>query len=145
MAQELVITVLGVSEYLANPLEIGLDEDWVNKSRNFDSRMKSKGVYVLHVENPLKIIYIGKTSGPTMDFHTRLYRHATKSASQSSPRVYRMLKEIKKETGSPILVSLITKEQIRGLFKGKSLGDTAMIDIYEQVAIHLLRPKMQQE
>lgn len=143
MVQEITIAVLTKNEWLANPLEIGLDKDWVNKSKNFDWRMKTQGVYVFHIADPPRVIYVGKTRGPTMDFHTRLYRHATESASQSNPRIYKALKKVKEETGSPILVSLMTKEQIRSLFKGVPLEDAAMIDIYEQILIHLLKPETQ--
>lgn len=79
-----------------------------------------------------------------MDFHTRLYRHATESASQSNPKVYRALKKIKEETGSSIHASLITTEQIRSLFNGKQMEDAAIVDICEQVLIHLLKPEMQE-
>jgi len=144
MVEEITISVLNRDEYLASPIEIGLDKDWVNKSRNFDERMKSQGIYVLHTPTPLRIFYVGKTRGPTMDFHTRLYRHATKPASSDS-KVYRALKKMEKENGKPILVALITLEQIRSLFKGKQLEDAAMIDIYEQVLIHLLKPEIQEE
>jgi hypothetical protein len=91
-----------------------------------------------HVTNPLRIIHVGKTRGPSMDFGTRLYRHATKSASSNSS-VYQALKKIKRETVSPILVSLLTTKHIRSFFKGKELEDDAIIDICEQVAIHLLK------
>jgi hypothetical protein len=145
MVEEISISVSNKREYLQNPVEIGLDKDWVNKSAKFNRRMKMQGIYVFHTSDPLRVIYVGKTRGPTMDFRTRLYRHATKSASQSNPKVYKTLKKIKEETGSPILVSLITTEQIRSLFKGKSLENAAMIDIYEQILIHLLEPEMQEE
>jgi len=144
MVEEITISILNKDEYLASPIEIGLDKDWVNESRNFDRRMKLQGIYVIHVLAPLRIIYVGKTRGPTMDFATRLYRHATKAASSDS-KVYRALKKIEQETGKPILVALITLEQIRGLFKGKPLEDAAMVDIYEQMLIHLLKPEIQEE
>lgn len=144
MAEEITISVLNKDEYLANPIGIGLDKDWVNRSRNFDRRMKSQGIYILHVGMPPRVIYVGKTRGPTMDFATRLYRHATKAASSNS-KVYRGLKKIERDTGKPILVALITLEQIRSLFKAKQLEDAAMVDIYEQVLIHLLKPEIQEE
>lgn len=144
MVEEIIINILNKNEYLENPIEIGLDRDWVNKSRNFDRRMKSQGIYILHVSIPPRVIYIGKTRGPTMDFATRLYRHATKAASGDS-KVYRVLKKIKRETGKPILVALLTLEQVRSLFEGKSLEDAAMIDIYEQLLIHLLKPEIQEQ
>lgn len=144
MTEEITITVSDKRMYLESPIEIGLDKDWVSKSVNFDKRMRMQGIYVFHTSTPTRIIYIGKTRGLTMDFHTRLYRHATKSASQSNPKVYRMLKKIRAEKGSTILVSLVTTEQIRSLFRGKLLDDAALIDIYEQVLIHLLRPEMQE-
>jgi hypothetical protein len=145
MAEETTFSILRKEEYLANPIEIGLDKDWVNKSKNFDKRMKMQGIYVFHISAPQRIIYVGKTRGPTMDFHTRLYRHATESASQSNPKVYRTLKKIKEEIKCPILVSLLTTEQIRNLFQGKQWEEPAMIDIYEQVLIHLLKPEVQEK
>lgn len=122
-------------------MEIGLDNDWKVKRRKMDKRINAKGVYVLYVSNPLRIIHVGQTRGPTMDFGTRLYRHATKSASSDS-RVYRTLKETEQENGGPILVSLLTTLQIRSFFEGEGLEDEAIIDIYEQVAIHLLNPEV---
>jgi len=145
MVEEITISILDKEEYLVNPIKIGLDKDWVKKSTDFDRRMKMQGIYIFHVSTPLRIIYIGKTRGPTMDFKTRLYRHATESASQSNPRIYRVLKKVKEENRGPILVSLITTEQIRSLFKGKPLEDSAMIDIYEQALIHLLKPEEQEK
>lgn len=141
---EIVVAILEKDEYLRNPIEIGLDKDWTNKSRDFDRRMKAQGVYVIHISTPPRIIYVGKTRGPTMDFAARLYRHCVESASGYYPKVYRALKRVKEETGDPILVSLITTEQLRGLFKGTQLEDAAMIDIYEQVLIHLLKPEIQE-
>lgn len=141
---QITIRIMGREEVLANPVEIGLDEDWSVNSKNFDRRMKSQGIYVLHVASPPRIIYVGKTRGPSMDFQTRLYRHATVLASQNS-HVYRVLKRIKGETGSAILVSLIAKEQLRILFQGSNLTDAAMVDIYEQLMIHLFEPAIQAE
>jgi len=141
MAQKMIISVLNKNDYLKNPIEIGLDKDWKVKRRNFDQRVKAQGVYILHVSTPLRIIHVGETRGPTMDFATRLYRHATKSASSNS-KVYQALKKAKQETGGPILVSLVTTEQIGGLFEGKQSEDEAMVDIYEQVLIHLLKPEV---
>lgn len=143
MAEKIVISVLNKNEYLKNPIEIGLDKDWTNKSRDFDQGVKAQGVYILRVSTPLRIIYVGKTRGPTMNFSIRLYRHATKLASSNS-KVYRALKKAERETGGPILVSLVTTEQIRSLFEGKQLEDGAMVDIYEQVLIHLLKPEVQE-
>jgi len=145
MVEDIIITVMDGEEYLKNALEIGLDREWAKKSANFDGRMRMQGIYIFHISAPRRIIYVGKTRGPTMDFRTRLYRHATKSASQSNPKVYETLKKITKETQRSVLVSLLTTEQIRNLFKGKPLEDAALVDIYEQVLIHLLKPDMQQE
>ena len=143
MAEKIIINVLNKNEYLKNPIEIGLDKDWTNKSRIFDQRVEAQGVYIVHISTPLRIIYVGKTRGPTMDFATRLYRHATKSASSNS-KVYRALKKAEQETGGPILVSLIATEKIRSSFEGKKLEDAAMIDLYEQTLIHLVRPEVQE-
>ena len=47
MAEKIIISVLNKNEYLKNPIEIGLDKDWVNKSKNFDQRVKAQGIYIL--------------------------------------------------------------------------------------------------
>jgi len=143
MSQKIIINLLNKNDYLQNPMEIGLDDEWTSKSRKFDQRMKGRGVYILHVSTiPSRILYVGKTRGLSMDYATRLYRHATKAASSNS-RIYQALKRIKQETGCPILVSLVTIEQIRNFFEGMKLEDAAMIDIYEQVLIHMLKPELQ--
>ncbi len=142
MAERIIINVLNKDEYLSHALEIGLDGGWKVKSEHFDNRMKSKGVYAFYVRNPLRTIYVGKTRGPTVDFATRLYRHATKSGSRDS-KVYQALKQAERETGGPILVSLVTTNQLTDLFEGMHLQDTARIDIYEQVLIHFLKPEVQ--
>ena len=142
-AHRITMTVLDKDEYLKNIIEIGLDRGWKAKRRYFDKRAKAQGFYVLFVRKPIRIIYVGKTRGPTMDFATRLYRHATIAASRNS-KVYRALKGAEQETGGPILASLVTTEQIRRLFDGEKLGDEAMIDAYEQVLIHLLKPEIQE-
>ena len=144
MAEDILIRVLDRTDYLKNPVAIGLDDEWKKKSMNFDDRMKTQGIYIFHVSASQRVIYVGKTRGETMDFRTRLYRHATKSASQSNPRVYEKLKKLQGETGDPILVSLVSVTEIRKLFKGKPLRDAAMIDIYEQVLIHFLKPEVQE-
>jgi hypothetical protein len=87
---------------------------------------------------------LARQGGETMNFRTRLYRHATKSASQSNSKVYEKLKKLQGETGDPILVSLVSVAEIRKLFKGKPLRDAAIIDIYEQVLIHFLKPEVQE-
>lgn len=133
---------LSKKECLKDPVEIGLDRNWSTKSQEFDLRVRSQGVYVIHMSEPSLVLYVGKTKGPMMDFATRLYRHATKSAFQDS-RIYQALKRVKEETGSRILVSFVTKEQIRGLFKGTRLKNSGMIDIYEQVLIHILELQLQ--
>ncbi|KON33011.1 MAG: hypothetical protein AC479_05965 [miscellaneous Crenarchaeota group-6 archaeon AD8-1] len=137
----MIITILNRDKCIENPVEIGLDKDWKVKVRHFDKRFLMKGIYILHFADPLRIIYVGKTRGSTMDFNTRIYRHATEAASRGS-QVYQKLKEINKETGKPVLVSLITTNQLRTLFRGKTLKDSAMIDIYEQILIHSLHPEL---
>ena len=141
MSRKIIINVPRKEEHLKNPIEMGLDDDWKIKRRKMDLRINAKGVYILYVTNPLRIIHVGKTRGPTMDFGTRLYRHATKSASRNS-NVYQILKKVELETGGPILVSLLPTQKIRNFFDNKELEDDAVIDIYEQVTIHLLKPEM---
>lgn len=96
MSNKISIQILDRDEYLKKPLEIGLDKNWKAKNRYFDQRFYMKGIYILHFSDPIRIIYVGKTRGATMDFKTRLYRHATESGSQGS-QVYQKLEEISKE------------------------------------------------
>jgi hypothetical protein len=139
MPQEIIVSVLDRDEYLKNPIEVGLDKDWGEKSRNFDNRMRAQGVYILHTVNPSRIIYIGKARGKNL--RGRIHDHCVKSADPHSQKVYQALKKAK-ETEGQIFASLITTEQIPSYFKGKNLKDAAMIDIYEQVLIHLLETKI---
>jgi len=139
--KEFCVKILDKDEYLKHCFEIGLDEEWKKKSPMFNERMKEKGIYIIHT--PRRIIYIGKTRGPTMDFKTRLYRHATKSASSDS-KVYRTLKEAK-WNGEQILVALLPIGKIRELFQGEGITNEMMVDTYEQVLIHVLKPEIQEE
>jgi len=91
MAQKIIVTTLNKEEYLKDPLEIGLDKDWTKKSQRFDQRVKSQGVYIIHISAPTRVLYIGRTRGRMMDFAMRLYRHATKAASGNS-KTYQALK-----------------------------------------------------
>jgi len=141
MKKEFCVTILDKDEYLKNSCEIGLDEEWKKKSPMFDERLNEKGVYIIHM--PARIVYIGKTRGPTMDFRTRLYRHATKAASSNST-VYQTLK-VAKEKGEQIFVALLPIDRIRRLYRGKDLTNEMIVDTYEQVLIHALKPEIQDE
>jgi hypothetical protein len=130
-------------EYFRQSVEIGLDKDWKRKRKEHPPIVKEKGVYVLYSKDPLEVIYIGKTTKKTMHFDKRLYRHATESASGNSP-VYKTLKKIKKN-GKRIYAGLIDVERIKTFFSGKGFSNIGYIDIFEQVAIHFLNPKLQQD
>ncbi|MCJ7577739.1 MAG: hypothetical protein MUO91_04745 [candidate division Zixibacteria bacterium] len=129
-------------EYSRQPIEIELDNNWKRKRKEYPEIVKRKGVYVLYVKNSPEILYIGKTGGETMDFATRLYRHATKSASRNS-KVYQDLKRIKGK-GKRIYAGLIDVERIKTFFSGKKFSNLGYIDVFEQVAIHFFNPKLQQ-
>ena len=130
-------------EYFRQSVEIGLDKDWKRKRKEHPQIVKEKGVYVLYVKNSPEILYVGKTGGETMDFATRLYRHATKSASRNS-KVYRELKRIKRK-GKIIYAGLIDMQLIKTFFSGKRFSNLGYIDVFEQIAIHFLNPKLQQD
>ena len=78
-----------------------------------------------------------------MDFATRLYRHATKAASRNS-KVYKELKRIKRK-GKCIYAGLIDVERIKTFFSEKRLRNLGYIDIFEQIAIRFLNPRLQQD
>lgn len=139
--QKILIKLQPMQQYLENSIEFKLDSQWNRKA--LGQRAGDKGIYILFTQIPNRIIYVGKTRGATMDFATRLYRHATKSASQNS-KVYRKLKECQ-ETGQAIKVSLLTSSQVKIHFDTKNLNltESAMIDILEQVLIHYLQPEIQ--
>jgi len=137
------VTLPEKSAYFRLSVEIGLDEDWKNKRKNFPNIAKRKGIYVLHTKNPREILYVGKTRGETMNFSKRLYRHATYAASRNST-VYQALTDFKGE-GKRIYAGLIDVEQIKTFFSGERLSNSGYIDIFEQIAIHFLRPKFQRD
>ena len=124
-------------------VEIGLDNDWTPKRRKFSEIAKKKGVYILYTKNPPDILYVGKTGGETMDFATRLYRYATESASQNS-KVYKKLKCVNGKEKC-IYAGLIDVERIKTFFSGKRLRDSGYIDIFEQIAIRFLNPRLQRD
>jgi hypothetical protein len=131
------------SEYFRQSVEVGLDKIWKRKRKEYPQIVKKKGVYVLYSNAPPTVVYVGKTAGMTMDFATRLYRHATKSGSRDS-KVYKELKKIERK-GNRIYAGLIDVERIKMFFSGKRLQDLGYIDIFEQIAIHVLNPSCQQE
>jgi hypothetical protein len=120
-----------------------LDEQWKRKRKDFPDAAKKKGVYVLYSEKPRDILYVGKTGGETMDFATRLYRHATISGSQDS-RVYKELKKVN-DRRKRIHAALIDVSWIRTFFSEKELSTSGYIDIFEQIAIRFLRPRLQRD
>jgi hypothetical protein len=129
------------SEYFRQSVEIGLDKIWKHKRKEYPQIVKKKGVYVLYSNAPVTVLYVGKTAGMTMDFATRLYRHATKSGSRNS-KVYKELKKIERK-GKRIYAGLIDVERIKTFFSGKMTSDLGYIDIFEQIAIHFLNPRLQ--
>lgn len=126
--------------YLANSVNLMLDNQWDKKSLGL--KADEKGIYVIFTNMPKHIIHVGKTRGAKMDFKTRLYRHATKSASQNS-KVYKKSKELSNKYGVPIKVALIDSNDVRSHFTFHSVDfdEAAMIDILEQVLIHYLKPE----
>jgi hypothetical protein len=103
------------------------------------AQRKARGVYVIHSRGA--VLYVGKTSKTEMDFHTRLYRHATESASGNS-YVYQHLWALK-----DVKVTLLGPEAVRWHFERSpvKLGLAAMIDVLEQVLIHYLRPPLNEQ
>ena len=132
-------------KYLESHFELSLDKEWARNRNNFPDKVKGKGIYIIFTKIPSNnnIIYIGKTRGPSMDFATRLYRHATESASSNS-KVY---KELKKEqaTELPVFVSLLDIIDVKSHYGSsiEGLSESAMIDILEQALIHYLKPRLQ--
>ena len=138
MKSDISVDFPTVRECLGQSIKIGLGKKWKHQSKEFPASVKGRGVYVLYTKTPKEILYVGKTAGKTMHFAKRLYRHASKSASGNS-KVHRKLKGMRK----CIFVGLIDVEQIKTFFSGERLNDSGYIDIFEQIAIHLLRPKLQ--
>jgi len=83
-------------------------------------RARKKGVYIISTQEPEKIIYVGKTRGPTMYFAKRLRRHAQKGASGNS-KVYKKLKEIS-DQDRPLKVTLIDIEKVKRTFRNGKCG-----------------------
>jgi len=128
--------------YLSTPVELKLDDQWDRST--LGQKARQKGIYILFTQMPERIIYVGKTRGSSMDFATRLYRHATEAASQNG-KVYRKLKEICCEPSVIIKVALINTDSVKQHFRIDSVEFTeaAMIDTLEQILIHYLHPEIQ--
>ena len=101
----------------------------------------SIGVYIIHHGGVVK--YVGKTSGPKMDFGTRLRRHFQESAA--GDHTYPRLNII--ETPPQIQVSLYGSEEILRFvsFKGKGVFSDrgVIIQLFEAAIIIAVRPEFQ--
>ncbi|MGB2989904.1 MAG: hypothetical protein WBC98_08095, partial [Candidatus Zixiibacteriota bacterium] len=61
MKSRLTVRLPTRRECLSQSIEIGLDEQWKRKRKDFPDAAKKKGVYVLYSEKPRDILYVGKT------------------------------------------------------------------------------------
>ncbi len=129
--------------YLGSQAVLKLDRQWDRKTLGEKAGMK--GVYIIFT-NPGHVIYVGKTSGNTMSFRARLFRHATKAASSNS-RVYRELKKITRKGDGPIRVAMIDEESIGKHFPatGVRLSEEVTTGLLELALIQYLEPERQQK
>jgi hypothetical protein len=101
---------------------------------------KKQGVYVIHHGD--RIIYVGKTDGPSMSFGVRLRREFQESAS-GGRHIFPKLAALQNPPG--ISVYLLATSSIRKMvtIEGTTLTDTELIPICEAVLIAAYRPELQ--
>ena len=100
------------------------------------------GVYIIHHRGVIK--YVGKTSGPSMNFGIRLRRHFQQRAAgkHTYPRLAAM------KTPPDIQVSLYDLQEIltfvsyKGI--GRSVDSAGVIQLFEAALIISLKPDFQQ-
>ena len=102
---------------------------------------KEKGVYVIHHNE--KIIYVGKTDGPSMNFGMRLRREFQENASQGK-HIYPRLSSL--STPPAIKATFYNIPEIikRMNFEGHFHRPDQMIGIFEMLMISYLEPELQQ-
>lgn len=115
-------------------------ESW--SERCLGTEGKKQGVYVIHHGN--KIIYVGKTDGPSMTFGVRLRREFQESAS-GGRHIYPKLAALK--TPPALGVCLLPAATLRSMvtWKGAALDDFELIPICEAVLIAAYKPEFQRE
>ena len=101
---------------------------------------KKQGVYVIHHGD--KIIYVGKTDGPSMSFGLRLRREFQESASQGR-HIFPRLAAL--QSPPSISVCLLSTSAIRKMvsIEVTTLTDTELIPICEAVLIAVYKPDFQ--
>ena len=101
---------------------------------------KNQGVYVIFHGD--KVIYVGKTDGPSMFFGMRLRREFQESAS-SGRHIYPKLAAL--ATPPSIQVSMLSTQEIRALVSvnGLVLADDDLIRPCEAVLIAVYKPALQ--
>jgi hypothetical protein len=124
----------------AKPLAVDLGRGFRGQ---LGSQAGEQGVYVIF-ERAGRALYVGKTSGPEMDFGTRLYRHTHSKAAQSNPKVYKLLAKLKRKHRS-VSVSMIDEAAVRSHYTDDDGGlrkETA-VGIFELALIDALDPCLQ--
>jgi hypothetical protein len=103
---------------------------------------KSQGIYIIH--HGRKIMYVGKTDGPTMSFGARLRREFQENAAKGK-HIYPKLASL--PTPPEIRVSFLTLSQMQNLLtsEGSTLDDITKIAILEQTLINIYKPELQKK
>ncbi len=103
---------------------------------------KKQGVYVIH--HGERIVYVGKTDGPSMTFGVRLRREFQQSAS-SGRHIFPKLEAL--TTPPTIKVCLLPASVLRGMVtvSGTTLSDVELIPICEVVFIAVYKPEFQRD
>ena len=102
---------------------------------------KEKGVYVIHYAG--RIMYVGKTDGPKMDFGTRLRREFQETASQNK-HIYPKLCAL--PVPPDIVVHCFPLSVIKQLVKAadRELHSFQLVGIFETALIYHLEPELQE-
>jgi hypothetical protein len=126
-------------------LRVGGGRDFAQKLDSPAGRCSADGVYIL-LAGPKGVLYVGrttKTDRGVLDFHTRLYRHATSRASRDS-RVFQKLWQYSRGGKKLIPVCLLSRPDVRAHFRTQPewLTDGLMIAILELALIDYLHPEV---
>jgi hypothetical protein len=115
------------------------NEKW--SSACLGGMQKEKGVYVIHHAG--KIMYVGKTDGPTMNFGTRLRRELQETASQNK-HIYPRLSAL--PVPPDIIVHCFPLSVIKQMVKAtdRELLSFQLIGMFETAMIYHLEPEFQQ-
>lgn len=126
-------------------LRVGGGADFADMLDDPAGKCHADGVYIL-LAGPSGILYVGRTTKTVrgvMDFHTRLYRHTTRKASNNSP-IFQQLWRYSGGGKRLVPVCLLSRPEVRAHFRTPPawLTEESMIALLEMALIGYLHPEV---